>query len=48
MHAEDGALDQREANPLIDVLHLKGAMLEEDDVGAVLGFVVDKSKKIER
>ena len=48
MHAEDRALDQRKADPLIDVLHMKGAMFEKDDMWPVLACIVDKPKKIKR
>ena len=48
VHAEDRPLNEREAYPMVNVPHMEGTMLEEDDVGPALGLLLDQAEEVER
>ena len=45
VHAADCALDQGEAHPLVDILHMECAVLEKDDLRSARRAVIDESEK---
>ncbi|WP_315764697.1 hypothetical protein [Bradyrhizobium sp. SZCCHNS2005] len=48
VHAADRTLDQCEAHPLVDILHMEGSMLEKDDLRPARRSAINEPKKIQR